>query len=57
MAWWQERNPAAVAVAGGAGGEGAPAAAFVCQNMTCRAPTSDPAKLRQLLAEPSRARY
>ena len=29
----------------------APARAFVCQNFTCRAPTSDPAALRLLLQE------
>ena len=33
----------------------APARAFVCQNFTCRAPTSDPAALRQLLQEPPAA--
>lgn len=34
---------------------GAPARAFVCQNFTCRAPTSDPAALRRLLQEPPAA--
>ena len=33
----------------------APARAFVCQNFTCRAPTSDPAALRQLLQQPPAA--
>lgn len=28
-----------------------PATAFVCQNFTCKAPTSDPEKLKAALAE------
>lgn len=27
--------------------------AFVCQNYTCQAPTTDPARVRQLLAAPN----
>jgi hypothetical protein len=30
---------------------GSPATAFVCQNFTCKAPTTDPQKLKSALAE------
>ncbi|PRW45152.1 spermatogenesis-associated 20 [Chlorella sorokiniana] len=50
MDFWRATNPAAVAVAEGKPGGGA--TAYVCQDFTCKAPTSDPAKVAQLLAEP-----
>jgi uncharacterized protein YyaL (SSP411 family) len=37
-------------VAGGKAGE-LPATAFVCQNFTCQAPTTDPHKLMQQLLQ------
>lgn len=55
-AWFQEFNPEALAMIEGATKEAsAPARAFVCQNFTCRAPTSDPAALKRLLQEPPAA--
>lgn len=53
-AWYQQHNPEAWAMIEGATQEaGATARAFVCQNFTCRAPTSDPKALRQLMLEPA----
>lgn len=51
--WYQQHNPEAWAMIEGATKEaGAAARAFVCQNFTCRAPTTDPQVLSQLMNEP-----
>lgn len=51
-AWYQQHNPEAWAMIEGATQEATAAArAFVCQNFTCRAPTTDPKALKQLLQE------
>ncbi|KAI3426373.1 hypothetical protein D9Q98_008745 [Chlorella vulgaris] len=53
VGFWRKRNPEALAVV-----EvmelppGDAATAFICQNFTCKAPTQDPRKMQQLLAEP-----
>lgn len=53
MRWWGRFNPEAVAMVEATGMEaGEPATAFICQNFTCQAPTTDPAKVRELLAKP-----
>lgn len=55
MDWWRRHNPEAVAMVDGStakGGGGSAATAYICQNFACRAPTADPAKVAQLLAEP-----
>ncbi|BDA44314.1 Spermatogenesis-associated protein 20 [Coccomyxa sp. Obi] len=50
--FWREHNPQALAMVEGANLKGdSPATAFVCQNFTCKAPTSDPKKLKAALAE------
>jgi uncharacterized protein YyaL (SSP411 family) len=57
-AFWGQHNPEALAmvtaqvdqVAGGKSGE-LPATAFVCQNFTCQAPTTDTHKLIQQLLQ------
>lgn len=53
LGWWRRHNPEAVAVGTG---PGAPppgtAAAFVCSDFTCKAPTSDPAALAAALIAP-----
>ena len=57
LQFWRQQNPEAVDVAEATGMESSdPATAFVCQNFTCKAPTTDPAKVRQLLAEPRAGR-
>jgi len=53
MDFWRAHNPAVVDMVEGSGRTAdSPAAAFVCQNFTCLAPTGDPAKLRAALAAP-----
>lgn len=53
MEYWRGRNPEAVAVVEATGFEaGKPATAFVCQSFTCKAPTTCPEKVKQLLTEP-----
>lgn len=54
VAFWEKHNPAALAVARGSEGPsrapaGAGAVAYVCERFTCREPTSDPVRLRELL--------
>lgn len=52
-AFWRAHNPEALAVAEAAGAKaGGAATAYVCQNFTCKAPTSDPGKVSALLAQP-----
>ncbi|CAL5218409.1 g85 [Coccomyxa viridis] len=48
--FWREHNPEALAMAEGWKTD-RPATAYVCQNFTCKAPTTDPQKLRASLAE------
>ncbi|PSC70426.1 spermatogenesis-associated 20 isoform B [Micractinium conductrix] len=51
--FWRRRNPEALAVAEHTGFEaGEPATAFVCQNFTCRRPSTDAAQVEALLREP-----
>ncbi|KAK9808898.1 hypothetical protein WJX72_005964 [[Myrmecia] bisecta] len=50
-AFWQTLNPEALGMAAAAKDKGQ-AVAFICQNFTCKAPTSDPATVQQILAEP-----
>ena len=53
-AFWEAANPSALAVAraGAAGARGTGGAtAHLCQDFTCHEPTSDPARLRELVRE------
>ena len=56
LAFWRAHNPEAVAVGTGPGAPapGGPAAAFVCSNFTCRAPTADPVALAAAMVVPRR---
>jgi uncharacterized protein YyaL (SSP411 family) len=52
MAFWRAHNPEAVAMAEGSGMTvDDPATAFICQNFTCKAPTTDPGKVKEVLGE------
>lgn len=56
LAWWRAHNPEAVVVVEATGMTSADVAtAFICQNFTCQAPTTDPAKVRELLCRPRTA--
>ena len=46
---WQSVNPGALAMSGKS--PDGKALAYVCQNITCQAPTTDPAALEQLLRQ------
>jgi len=47
--FWQSVNPAALAMSRKS--PDGKALAYVCQNFTCQAPTTDPAALEQLLRQ------
>ena len=49
--FWSKHNPAVLSMAQGSSAD--VASAYVCQNMTCLAPTSDPGKLRAIMARPA----
>ena len=51
LEFWNERNPAAVAVASDllARGPDCKPTVFVCQNFTCQAPTSDAGAVKEVL--------
>ena len=54
MEWWRGHNPEAVGIVEGSGwGEegDATATAFICQNFTCRKPTTDPGEVEKVLGE------
>lgn len=52
MKFWREHNPEAVALAEATGMTAEdPATAFICQNFTCRKPTTDPAAVAKTLSE------
>eukprot|EP00884_Botryococcus_braunii_P010010 jgi/Botrbrau1/1900/Bobra.0005s0016.2 len=50
--FWQRHNPAVLEMAQ-SGGAKEGARAYVCQNFTCQAPTSDPQRVRDLLSAPA----
>ena len=53
MAFWRERNPEVVAIAEMSGMTvDEPATAFICQNFTCKKPTTDLAVVEKMLKEP-----
>jgi uncharacterized protein YyaL (SSP411 family) len=51
--WWQKHNPEVVALAEATGMTADdPATAFICQNFTCKKPTTDPEVVKKALEEP-----
>jgi len=52
MNFWKEQNPEAVSIAEATGMTvNEPATAFICQNFTCKKPTTDPEVVKKTLAE------
>lgn len=52
MNFWKQQNPEAVSIAEATGMTvNEPATAFICQNFTCKKPTTDPEVVKKTLAE------